>query len=118
MSRLTLNKVSEEPEKEYLKSAKKILLGKKRPPLFTRIILGVALVTFIYYFFWHGLKMIAFAPGTLDFLDATQQAKFDSNIDKLGAYFGISEPKETFLLHAQVMVISWGVAMVGMLLIY
>ena len=116
MSRLVINKVSEEPEKEYIKSAKKLLLGRKRPPLFTRVILGIALVAFVYYFIWNGLKMILFTPGSIEILDDPD--KFIALINELGKKFDISDPMSTFLLNAQIMVAAWAIILIGMLIIY
>ena len=110
MAKLNINKVSEEPEKEYARAAKKIVLGKERPPFFTRVILGVALVCFCYYFIWNGLRVML--------LSDVNVAMFKARIQSFGEEYGIKDAISVFKSYGLAMVITWLVAAGGMALIW
>ena len=114
MAKININKVSEAPEKEYLKSAKKLVLGSKRPPLFTRILLMVAFVFFCYYFFWNGLRVMALS--SIDTIENPEE--FKVRFQKLADDYGIEDGISSFKMYGLLMMAGWGVVGLGMALVY
>ena len=117
MEKIAINKVSERPEQEYVKAAKKVLLGNQRPPLFTRVILIVALVCVGYYFLWNGLRVVALS--NIDSFDSAREAsEFKISIQEFGEKFGIKNGLETFKNYGLAMLIASGLALAAMAIIY
>lgn len=109
-----INKLSEKPEQEYAKMAKKVLLGSSRPPLFTRMILLVALICFSYYFIWNGLRVVVL--GSIDSVENPEL--FKQKLQVLGEEHGITDALKTFKNYGLAMVFTWLATAVGMGLIY
>lgn len=117
MAKIAINKVSERPEQEYAKAAKKVILGSQRPPLFTRIILMIALVVVGYYFLWNGLRILALS--NIDSFDSAREAaEFKISIQKFGEKFGIENGLETFKNYGLAMLVASGLALAAMAIIY
>ncbi len=116
MAKISINKVSETPEKEYAKAAKKLVLGSDRPPLFTRVILIVALIAMSYYFLWNGLRY--FVIDNIDSLNTSDAAVAKAKLQKLGEEHNISDAVKTFKQYGLFMLISAAISLVGMAFIY
>ncbi len=116
MAKIAINKVSERPEQEYAKAAKKVLLGNQRPPLFTRIILIVALICVGYYFLWNGLKFVAL--NNIDSFSAKESAEFKTVIYKLGHKHGMEDPLNQIKTYCLAMLAASGLGLVSMAIIY
>lgn len=114
MAKISINKVSEAPEKEYIKAARKVVFGTKRPPLFTRVLIMIAFTAFIYYFFWNGLRLVALT--SIDSIENPQE--FKASIQSLGEKFDISDGLKTFKQYALGMMFVWALAGVGLSIIY
>lgn len=109
-----INKLSERPEQEYAKMAKKVLLGSSRPPLFTRIILLLALICFGYYFIWNGLRVVV-----LSNIDSVENPElFKQKLQALGDEHGITDALKTFKNYGMAMVFTWLACGIGMGFIY
>ena len=105
---------SETLDKDYLKKAKKAILGSEKPSMYLRILYWISLPIFLYYVLWNGLRMIAL--NSIELIDNPEEFKI--NIQKLGEKFGMTDGVASFKLYALVMMIAFGLFFIGVILAY